>query len=137
MLSLERSNDENSKRKTRNDNASRGYNVVPAGKKECLICGKTNHVPTITNKGNMIINYFSRENLTNMNHKARFEELKGKKVWLECLTPGLKAGDESHNRYKSELYILICDRHKNNPEIFNYLSNIKQFHVDNPGSYEA
>ena len=86
------------------DYTSRGYNVVQAGKKKCLICEKTDHVPTITNKANM-------------NPMARFEELKRKKFCLECLTPGLKAGhegrcfdkykfpDESHNHYKSGLHV--------------------------------
>ena len=97
-----------------------------------------------------------------MNPKARFEELKRKKFCLECLIPGLKAGregycfdkykcpDESHNRYKSGLHILICDRHKNNPENIHLLQQYKAkyivkdshkdfsknidiaFHVDNP-----
>ena len=66
---------------------------MPAGKK-CLICEKTDRVPTIINKGNMIINYFSREKFTNMNPMARFEELKGKRVFLECLTTGFKTGHE-------------------------------------------
>ena len=49
------------------DNTCRGYNVVPAGKKKCLICEKTDHVPTITNRGNMKSNKFSCEQFANMN----------------------------------------------------------------------
>ena len=83
------------------------------------------------------MNYFSCEKFANMNPKARFEELKWKRFCLECLTPGLKAGherrcfdkykcpDESHNRYKSGLDILICDRHKHNPENLQLLQQYK------------
>ena len=44
--------------------------------KKCYICGKLDHIPTITNKGKIVINYFSCERFAKMNPKERHEELK-------------------------------------------------------------
>ena len=167
VLSFERSNPKNEEKyKSRNENSKQGYNVVPSGTKKCLICGKSDHVPTITNNGHVFINYFSCEKFVKMNPKDRFEELKRKKLCLQCLTPGLKMGheghcfdrykcpDESHNRYKSGLHILVCDRHKNDEKNLQLLELYKSkcisdtqkdfskkieiaFHIGDPRSYEA
>ena len=132
-------NEENSKSKTHQDNTSRGYNVVPAGKKKCLIYEKiTNYVPTITNKGNMIINYFSCEKFANMSPKARFKELKRKKFCLERLTPGHKAGMKDAAWINTSvlmkattvinlkcIFLFAIDT-KITQNIYNYYSNIKQ-----------
>ena len=103
-----------------NCNVTRSSN----GTNKCYICGDLDHEPTITTKGNKVINYFSCEKFVRMSPKQRLVELRKKHFCFQCLTPGLKhnhAGNcfdkyvcphESHKGFKSGLHILICDRRK-------------------------
>ena len=114
--------------------------------KKCAICEKTDHVPTITNNGNSIINYFACEKFVNMSTKQRFEELKKRNLCFQCLTPGLKANhegdcfdkykcpDDSHKRFKNGLHVLICDRHKNKKENLDLLESYKTKYITNTNS---
>ena len=72
-----------------------------------------------------------------MSPQERFEELKGKKLCCQCLTPGLKFGhvgkcfdkykcpDDSHKHFDSGLHVLVCDKHKNKPENLDLLQAYK------------
>ena len=129
LLTVQKSN-ENSNRGRNNDSArSYAAHQLPSqqdGNKACHICGKTDHVPTVTRRGYKIINYHSCEKFVSMSVKERFEELKRKNLCSQCLSPGFKMGhrgrcfdkykcpDESHNRFSSGLHILVCDSHKDN-----------------------
>ena len=117
---------ENSK-SVREKDRNQTYNVNQS-KRNCVICEKNDHVPTITKRGNLIVNYFACDKFAKMSPKERFEELKRKNLCFQCLTPGLKAKhegncfdkfkcpNESHKQHKFGLHVLICDRHKNNKE---------------------
>ena len=37
--------------------------------KNCIICQKTDHVPTVTNRGNLIINYFACDKFVNVTER--------------------------------------------------------------------
>ena len=140
-----------------------------AGQLACACCGETGHVPTMTKNGKMVINYHSCEKFVYMNPKERFEELKRKKLCSQCLSPGRKFGHQghcfdkyacphvSHKGFDRGLHILVCDKHKNNPDNLNLLDTYKSrciqnrnhkdftlniriaFHVSNPhpGAYEV
>ena len=109
----------------------------------CEICGQTGHVPTMTKSGKMIINYHSCEKFVNMNPKERFDELKKKGLCCQCLTPGRKFGHPgkcfdgyacphvSHKGYNRSLHILVCDRHKHNPENLKLLDTYKNRCIEN------
>ena len=59
--------------------------------KNCTICDRSDHVATVTARGNLIINYFACEKFAKMSPKERFDELKKKNLCFQCLSPGLKA----------------------------------------------
>ena len=92
--------------------------------KRCTICGKEDHVPTISDKGKLFINYFSCEIFVKMSTKERFEALRKKHLCFQCLTPGHKAGHDgncfdkfncphdSHKSHKRGMHVLICYKHK-------------------------
>ena len=114
--------------KSSGEKGNKVYSIEATEGKKCLLCDKTDHTPTVTSKGKLVINYFACKKFAEMSPKKRFEELKSKKFCFQCLTPGLKAnheGDcfekfkcpnESHKRFKRGLHVLICDKHKNNRE---------------------
>ena len=54
---------------------------VPNDARKCAICDKADHVPTITRRGNKVINYFSCEKFVNMTSKERFEAIKSKHLF--------------------------------------------------------
>ena len=143
------------------------YHVSDVEHLTCHICGKTDHIPTVTRFGKKLINYHSCEKFARMNPKERFEVLRSKKLCAQCLTPGRKFGhegrcfdkyacpDESHRGFNRSLHILVCDKHKNNEENLRLLDLYKSkcvenrnqadfskdiriaFHVDDPGLYEV
>ena len=56
------------------------YSAVATGtEKKCVLCDKTDHVPTITNRGNKVINYFSCDLFVSKTPKQRFEMIKKKR----------------------------------------------------------
>ena len=60
-----------------------GYHNVSGGENlTCHICGKNDHIPTITRLGHKVINYHSCEKFVKMNPKERFEELLSKNCVL-------------------------------------------------------
>ena len=105
---------------------------------KCLICGKSDHVAMISNKGKTIINYIACEIFASMTCKERFECLKKQNLCFQCLTPGLKAGHaghcfdkykcphESHNDHKTGLHVLICDQHKSDEANLRVLEDYKE-----------
>ena len=104
----------------------------------CLICGKTDHIPKLTNAGRKIINYHACDKFVEMTPKLRFEKLRDKKLCLQCLSPGRKHNhkgncfnhyacpDESNKNHKRGWHILICDSHKHKPENLELLEKYKQ-----------
>ena len=72
-----------------------------------------------------------------MNPKERFDELNKKGLCSLCLTPGRKAGhwgrcfdkyacpDPSHTSSEG-VHILVCDKHKTNPDILKLLEEYSQ-----------
>ena len=53
----------------------------PQKLKIVLFVKKTDHVPTVTNRGNLlIINYFACDKFVKMSPKERFNELKSKNL---------------------------------------------------------
>ena len=119
---------------------------VVGTEKKCVLCGKTDHVPTITNHGNKVINYFACYLFVSKTTKQRFELIKKKRFCFQCLTPGLKPGHsgncfdkykcphESHKGFSQGLHILICDRHKENPENIDLLKEFKSKYITFPNS---
>ena len=135
----------------------------------CHFCGESGHVPTVTTKGKMVINYHSCEKFVKMDPKERFEEIQNKGLCSQCLTPGWKFGHggrcfdkyicphPDHKGFDRSLHILVCDKHKNDPENLKLLESYKAkcienrnqrdfslniqiaFHVCNerPGAYEV
>ena len=106
-----------------------GYHNVSLGENlTCHICGKNDHIPTITRLGHKVINYHSCEKFVKMNPKERFEELLKKKLCAQCLTPGRKFGhkgrcfdkyicpDPTHRSFPTGIHILVCDTHKHKTE---------------------
>ena len=110
---------------------------------KCIICGKTDHVVTVTKKGKSLINYFACKKFAEMNPKQRLSELRNKKLCFQCLSPGLQRGhdgfcfnkyacpDESHKGFKSGLHVLICDTHKNDPRNLALLEEYKAKYIVN------
>ena len=113
---------------------------------KCHVCGKTNHIPKITNGGKTIINYHACDKFVEMTPKLRFENLKGKNLCLQCLSPGRKhkhqgrcfnlyaCPHESHRTFKRGIHILVCDAHKTNPENLALLEQYKTKCIEN-GNY--
>ena len=60
------------------------HNVSSVENLTCHICGKNDHIPTVTRLGHKVINYHSCEKFVNMNPKQRFEELLRKKLCAQC-----------------------------------------------------
>ena len=111
-----------------NSNESHTAEGPARDKKKCIVCQKTDHVPTTTRRGNKIINYFSCEKFVSMSVSERFEELKRKGMCFQCLTPGMKANHtgfcfdkykcphESHANFQRGIHVMICDKHKTDNE---------------------
>ena len=110
---------------------------------KCVICGKNDHVATVTKKGKTFVNYFSCPKFTEMNPKQRLSELREKGLCYQCLSPGVKKGhegscfsryncpDEFHKKFDSGYHILVCDRHKNKPENLKLLDEYKSKYIEN------
>ena len=108
---------------TRQDSSYHTGNPPPASNR-CTICGKDDHVPTVSDKGKHFINYFSCEVFAKMSVKERLEALRKKHLCFQCLTPGHKAGHagncydkfncphDSHKSHDRGLHVLICYKHK-------------------------
>ena len=133
----EQTNEKSQRKKDESSPQGSNYMVSITAKKACTICEKDDHVPTITNRGNKIINYFACEKFAKMSCKERLEELKKKNLCFQCLNPGLRAGhkgrcfdkykcpDGSHSK-NSGLHVLVCDSHKNSAENLNLLQEYKE-----------
>ena len=72
----------------------KSYSNIPSSNKKCFLCDKTDHVATVTRRGNLVINHFACEKLAKMSPNERYAELKRNKLCFQCLTPGLKAYHE-------------------------------------------
>ena len=65
----------NSSKRAREKDRNQTY-VNQSKCKKFIICEKNDHVPTITRKGNLIVNYFACDKFAKMSPKERFEKLK-------------------------------------------------------------
>ena len=130
-------------RKDGKNDPPKTYTTSEYGKpKDCIICGKSDHIATVTNKGNLVINYFACEKFVKLTPRERLLELKKKGLCFQCLTPGLKLDhkgicfdkykcpDASHGQFKSGLHVLICEHHKNNKENLDLLESYKKRYID-------
>ena len=132
----------------KNDDSSGGKHhpsFTPPAKDhlQCCLCGKSDHVTTVTKKGSKIVCYHSCEKFVLMSVKERFELLKSKNLCFQCLSPGFKGGhkgrcydafkcpDPSHSGYRSGLHVLICDSHKANPANLELLQKYKTKCIEN------
>jgi len=98
-------------------------------------------VPTITKGGKFIINYFACPKFANMNPQERLSQLNRKKLCFQCLTPGAKKGhygncyntfncpDGSHKTFDIGYHVLVCNRHKNDPQNQKLLEEYKSRYI--------
>ena len=112
-------------------------------RKKCKICDATDHVPTLTSRGKLVINYFSCHKFVTMTTKEKFEEIKRKRFCFQCLTPGMKLNHpgfcfdkfkcphESHQRNDRGVHVMICDKHKGNPENVELFEKYKTKYITN------
>ena len=97
-----------------------------SGLVKCYICGRDDHVTTVTNKCRILVNYFACEKFVKMSPLERFNELRNKKLCFQCL--GRYDGvchnackHESHSKFNKSKHVLVCEVDKNDP------NNIKLF----------
>ena len=64
--------------------------------KECVLCGKTDHVVTIDHFGRQVVQYFSCKMFTEMTPKERFKLLFDKRLCCPCLSPGVSLESGKH-----------------------------------------
>ena len=105
------------------NNKNSGHSPV-----KCFICGKDDHVVSVTQRGKRLGNYISCEKFVKMRPAERFVELKNKGLCLQCLNPGAKQNHEGicwnkyscqhdgHKRFDRGLHVLVCERHKEEPQ---------------------
>ena len=94
----------------------------------CSICGKEDHVASITKGGKVLVHYFSCEKFVKMTPRERFQELMNKDLCFQCLYPGAKKGHDgtcfnqftckhsSHTKYNKAKHVLVCHEHANEPQ---------------------
>ena len=111
---------------------SDSYNNATTTQSTCAICGSTDHISTNGPNNSKLIQYFSCEKFVSMSPSERFKELIKKKLCFQCLFPGAnhsqgKHSDgrcqrdfvcphESHDDYPCKMHVLVCDKHKHNPQ---------------------
>ena len=61
---------------------------------KCSICGKDDHVVSITKRGQELVNYFSCDKFVKKRPAERLAELKAKGLCVQCLRPGVKQNYE-------------------------------------------
>ena len=139
MLNVMIPKPDDGKGRGKNDDSTKHFPAIPAisNTKPCCLCGKSDHVSTITKKGHKIVCYHSCETFVKMTVKERFALLKSKNLCYQCLAPGFKLGhkgrcfdaykcpDPSHNGFRSGLHVLVCDNHKSSPENLQLLEKYK------------
>ena len=128
---------------TPNNSAHNSHVGSNESRKRCKLCDGTDHVPTLTSRGNLVINYFSCEKFANMTTKEKFEEIKRKRFCFQCLTPGMKANHPgfcfdkfkcphvSHQQNDRGIHVMICDKHKMNPENVELFEKYKTKYITN------
>ena len=114
--------------------------------KTCIICGDQSHVPTVSDKGNIVVNYFACDLFANASTKERFEILRKRKLCFQCMSPGKKGGHEgpcfdkfkcphdSHKTHQRGLHVLICDKHKEDDENKKLLADYKEKFITFPSN---
>ena len=75
--------------------------VLESGPVKCYICGKDDHVTTVTSKGKRLVNYIACEKFVKMKPSERFNELISKNLCFQCLDPGFKGRHDGmcYNQY--------------------------------------
>ena len=137
-----------SRQKDKSDNSGTAGYLMDSKSNICHFCGKDDHVPTISKKGNVFINYFSCEKFVKLSAKERFDSLRKKGFCLQCLTPG-KLADHSgacfdsyccpHDSHKTDshvkgLHVLICFKHKDDDANKKLLESYKSKFITFPNS---
>ena len=110
-----------------------------SGNLQCHICGQTGHVlSNVGNRGHKEVDYYSCKIFVDMSCEERKNILIQKKFCLQCLLPGIshdakhrcfgkyKCPDPYHKSWPKGLHILLCGRHKNNPQNLALLAEYKQ-----------
>ena len=136
---------EDSKIKTKSDEGKAKPRVFSNGSSsndaKCTLCGKTDHVGTVTKKGKLIFNYFACPKFVEMSPKQRLRELKAKNLCCQCLSPGVKEGhsgfcfdkfncpDNYHKKFDAGYHILVCDQHKNDPQNLKMLEEYRSKYI--------
>ena len=145
LLNVSAPKPDEGKGRGKNDDSTKHFSAVQVASnaKPCCLCGKSDHVPTITKKGHKIVCYHSCESFVKMTVKERFVLLKSKNLCYQCLAPGFKLGhkgrcfdaykcpDPSHNGFRSGLHVLVCDTHKGTPENLQLLEKYKSKCIGN------
>ena len=136
------------KGKTEEDSGSKNDStyVTKPQSKPCAICGDENHVPTVSDKGLVVVDYFACDKFAKADTKERFMILRKKKLCFQCLSPGKKGGHDgpcfdkfrcphdSHKTHERGLHILICDKHKEEDENKKLLADYKTKFITFPSN---
>ena len=109
-----------------------------------FICGKNDHISTVTKSGKHVVHYFACPKFAELSCKKRLVELRSKKLCFQCLNPGLKEDHsgtcytsfccphDQHKQYDRGYHVLVCDKHKNDPENLALLAEYKTRFIDTP-----
>ena len=72
-------------------NVENGFPVV----NKCLLCGKTDHVATVTKNGTSLIHYFACPEFAKIRRNESLK-LKNNNLGFQYLNPGFKRGHNGH-----------------------------------------
>ena len=110
---------------------------------KCSLCGKDDHVVSVTVRGQKLVNYFSCEKFVKKRPAKRLVELKCKGLCVQCLRPGVKQNHEgtcwntyscpheSHKEFDKRLHVLVCERHKDDPKNMELFDEYKKRFITN------
>ena len=91
MQQFSNKSNEPSYRSNNSERTNKSYmsnEVLESGLVKCYICGKDDHVTTVTSKGKRLVNYIACEKFVRMKPSERFNELMRKNLCSQCLYPG-------------------------------------------------
>ena len=130
-----------------NETFSAGVGNDHSGPPKCVLCDETDHVPTKTMNGRIVVNYFACQKFAEfMSPLERLKLLQDKGLCYQCLNPGAKLGHkgncynkfncphDSHKNQDHGYHVLVCNEHKANPENLELLRVYKERHITKPGS---
>ena len=116
--------------------------VDSSGKPKCVLCGESDHIPTVTRSGRVVVHYFACQKFAEfMSPLERLKLLKDKGLCHQCLNPGRKIGHkgfcmkkficphDSHKNLDRGLHVLVCNEHKGHPENLELLKKYKETYI--------